>query len=145
MKNVPSNLNNSKSKVGKLDNGKLETTGLDLSKLSDVVKNEFVKNTEYKEFVKKINNVTTTDNSNLAKETDYNTIINKIEKKIIDHNDDKYITIKEFNKLTTKSFKTRLKQANLGSETDITDITDFVKKTDFDDKLKNSNEKGYFK
>ena len=32
------------------------------------------------------------DVSNLVKKTDYNTKINKIEKKIIDHNHDKYST-----------------------------------------------------
>ena len=51
--------------------------------------------------------------SNLVKQTDYNTKINKTEKKITDHNDDKYITTPEFNKLTTKIFAARLKQANL--------------------------------
>ena len=39
----------------------------------------------------------------------------------------------EFNKLTSKNFKERLKQANLASKND---IGDFVKQTDFDDKLK---------
>ena len=35
-----------------------------------------------------------------SKETDYNTKINEIEKKITDHNHDKYITIPQFNKFT---------------------------------------------
>ena len=39
LKNVPSGLNSLKSKIGKLNTGKLETTPVDLSKLSDVVKN----------------------------------------------------------------------------------------------------------
>ena len=34
LKYVPTNLNNLKSKVDKLDTGKLETTPIDLSKLS---------------------------------------------------------------------------------------------------------------
>ena len=34
--------------------------------------------------------------SNLVKKPDYNTIINEIEKKITDHNHDKYITTPEF-------------------------------------------------
>ena len=51
LKNVPSNLSNLKSKVDKLDTGKLETTPVDLSKLSHVVKNDFVKKTEYDELV----------------------------------------------------------------------------------------------
>ena len=43
-----------KSKVDKLDIGKLETTQVDLSKLSNVVKNNIVKNAEYNELVKKL-------------------------------------------------------------------------------------------
>ena len=51
-----------KSKAVKLGIGKLETTPVDLSKLSSVVKNVVVKKTEYDELVKKINNINTTDN-----------------------------------------------------------------------------------
>ena len=40
-----------KSEIDKLDIGKLETTPVDLSKLSDVVKNEIVKKTEYNKLV----------------------------------------------------------------------------------------------
>ena len=67
MKNVPTNLRNLKSKVDKLDIGKLETTPVDLRKLSNVVKNDVVKKTEYNELVKKVNNISTTDTSNLVK------------------------------------------------------------------------------
>ena len=49
--------------------------------------------------------------SNLVKRTDYNTKINKIEKKITDHNHEKYITTPEFNKLASKNFAAILKQA----------------------------------
>ena len=51
-----------------------------MSKLSNVFKNDVVKKTEYKEIVKKINNISTTDTSNLVKKTDYNTRISEIEK-----------------------------------------------------------------
>ena len=61
--------------------------------------------------------------SGLVKKTDYNTKISEIEKKITDHNHDKYITTPEFNKLATENFKARLAQANV------------VTKTDFDTKL----------
>ena len=47
--------------------------------------------------------------SNLVKKTDYNTKINEIEKKITDHNHDKYITTPEFNNLTSENFAARLK------------------------------------
>ena len=43
MKNVPTNLSNLKSKVDKLDVDKLVPVLVDLSKLSDVVKNYDVK------------------------------------------------------------------------------------------------------
>ena len=56
---------------------------------------------------------------NLVKKTDYNAKINDIEKKITDHNHDKYITTPEFNKLTSENFAARLKQANLASKSDI--------------------------
>ena len=43
LKNVPTNSSTSKSKVGKLDVNKLVTVPVDLSKLSDVVRNYVVK------------------------------------------------------------------------------------------------------
>ena len=55
-----------KSKVHELDNGKLETTPVDLSKLSDVVKNDVVKKTDYYELVKKVNTIKTTGTSDLV-------------------------------------------------------------------------------
>ena len=73
------------------------------------------------------------------KKTDYNTKISKIENKITaDHDHDKYITTKEFSKLTSEKFAEKLAQANLASKNDIAAL---VKKTDFDDKLKNLNKK----
>ena len=47
-----------------------------------------------------------------------------------------------FHKLTKENFAERLTQANLGSKND---IVDFVKKTEFDEKLTNINKKSYFK
>ena len=51
----------------------------------------------------------------------------KQKKKTFDHNQNKYITTREFNKLTSENVSARLKQVNLA--------------TDFDDKLKHSNNK----
>ena len=66
--------------------------------------------------------------------TDYNTKISEIESKITtDHDHDKYITTHEFNKLTSEYFTAILAQASLASKSD---IANFVKKTDFDNKLK---------
>ena len=68
------------------------------------------------------------------KKTDYNTKINKTEKKITDHNHDKYITTPELNELTAENSAARLAQASLVTKSD---IPNFVNKRDFDDKLKN--------
>ena len=67
--------------------------------------------------------------SSLVKKTNYDTKITEIEKKLTDHNHDKYITTPEFNKLSAEVFDARLARANL------------VTKTDFDDKIKSQNEK----
>ena len=56
------------------------------------------------------------------KNTDYDTKISDVEKKIANHNHGKYITTQEFNKLATENVNARLAQTNL--------IT-----TDFDAKL----------
>ena len=58
----------------------METTPIDLSKLSDVVKNEVVKKTEYNELVLKVNVIQTSD-SNLLEKTAYDPKIGEIEKK----------------------------------------------------------------
>ena len=70
-----------------------------------------------------------TDISSLVKKTDYNAKNNEIEKKVTNHNHDKYITTPEFNKFTAEIFASRLAQANL------------ITKTDFDTKLSNLNQK----
>ena len=69
-----------KSKVDKSNIAKLETTLVDLSKLSNVVKNDIFKKTEHDELVKKVNAIKTTDTSKLVQKTDYNTKIYEIEK-----------------------------------------------------------------
>ena len=58
----------------------------------------------------KISNV-----SNLVEKTDYNTKIDEFEKKITDHNHDKYMITPEFNKFTAEFFAARLKQVDLAS------------------------------
>ena len=63
--------------VDKLDIDKLKTTLADLSKVSNVVKNDVVKKAEYDELVKKVNP------SDLIKKADYNTTIVEVEKKIL--------------------------------------------------------------
>ena len=67
--------------------------------------------------------------SSLVKKTDYSTKISEIEKKLTDHNLDKYITTPEFNTLAADVFNARLAQANL------------ITKTDFDSKMLSLNRK----
>ena len=53
--------------------------------------------------------------------------------KITNHNHNKYITTPQFNKFAAEIFTLRLKRRSLASKSD---IDDFVKNTDFDNKLK---------
>ena len=97
-----SNLANLKTEVDKLDIDKLAPVPVDLSKLSDVVKNDVVKKTVYDKLVAKVNSIDTSafvlkikydtdkteieykipDTSGLVKKTNYNTKIAEIEGKI---------------------------------------------------------------
>ena len=88
-------------KVDKLGIGKLETTPVDLSKLSNLLKNEIIKKKQNFNDIEKIND-------------------NKKENAEHDHN--KYITTQEFNTLMTSNFAARLAQAKLATKTDITDL-----------------------
>ena len=54
LKSLPNNLSNLKTEVDKLDIDKLAPVPADSSKLSDVVKNEAVKKTEYDAMIKNI-------------------------------------------------------------------------------------------
>ena len=83
--------------------------------------------------VKKVNARQTTDNSYLVEKTDYNTKINEISKKKLNH--DKYYTTPDFNKLTSENFAAILTQVKWATKDDI----DSIKETNFDRKLVNSN------
>ena len=52
-------LANLKTEVDKMDTDKLRTVPVDLIKLSNIVKNEVVKKTEYNKLVGKLNNIDT--------------------------------------------------------------------------------------
>ena len=67
------------------------------------------------------------DVSSLVKKTNYDTKISELEKKLTDHNHDKYITTPEFNTLAAIVSNARLAKANL------------ITKTDFDAKLSSLN------
>ena len=98
------NVANLKSEVDKVDIDKLVPVPVDLSKLSDVVKYDVIKKSEYDKLVTKVNNIDTSkfvlktkydrdksklenkvpDTSSLVKKTDYNAKITEIEGKIPD-------------------------------------------------------------
>ena len=88
--------------------------------------------------VKKVNDIKTSDTSNLVEKADYNTKKSEIEKKILDLNREKYITTQKCNKLLSENFAARLKQAHLTSKND---IDDFLRKGLFDEKLIKINRK----
>ena len=67
---LKTNLANLKTEVDKLDIDKLVPVPVDLSKLSDVVKNDVVKKDVYDKLVAKVNNI---DTSGFVLKTKYNT------------------------------------------------------------------------
>ena len=101
---LKSNSASLRTEVDKLDIDKLVPVPVDLSKLSDVVKNDVVKKTAYDKLVTKVNSIDTSafvlktkydtdkselentipDTSGLVKKAVYNTKITKIESKIPD-------------------------------------------------------------
>ena len=58
------------------------------------------------------------DVSSLVKKTDNDTKISDIERKITDHDHDKYIATPKFNTMTANVFNARLAQANVITKTD---------------------------
>ena len=62
------NLASLKTEVDKIDIDKLKTVPVDLTKLSNVIKNDVVKKIEYDKLVSKVNSIDTT---NLVKKTKY--------------------------------------------------------------------------
>ena len=82
---LKSNLASLKTEVDKLDAGKLKTVPVDLAKLSNMVKNDVVKKTEYNNLVAKVDNI---DSTNFVKKnkyeqdgSDFEDKSNKIDKK----------------------------------------------------------------
>ena len=75
------NLASLKTEEDKLDTNKLKTVPVDLSKLTNVLKNEVVKKTEYDKLVNKVNNI---DTSGFILKTKYDADKLKLEKKIPD-------------------------------------------------------------
>ena len=129
---LKTNLATLKTEVDKLDIDKLVPVPVDLSKLSDVVKNDVVKKDVYDKLVAKVDNIDTSgfvlknkydtdklelknkipDTSGLVKKTDYDFKITDIEGKI-----------PNISGLATKTASTTVKNK-------IPDVSNLVKKTD---------------
>ena len=71
------NLASIKTEVHKIDVGKLKTVPVDLAKLSNLVKNDVVKKTEYNKLVTKVDNI---DTANFVLKTKDDTYIGEIKK-----------------------------------------------------------------
>ena len=168
---LKTNLAGLKTEVDSLDINKLVPVPVDLSKLSDVVKNDLVKKAVSDKLAAKVNNIDTSDFvlrtkyqtgkaelekkiphvtdfvtktklaelenkiqdvsnlatktaltavenkipsvSSLLKKTDYDTKISEVEKKLTDHDHNKYVANSDFNTLAANVFNARLAQANL--------------------------------
>ena len=78
---LETNLANLKTEVDKLDIKKLVSVPTDLSKLSNVVKNDVVKKTVYKKLLAKANAI---DTSDIVLKTKYDTDKSELENKIPD-------------------------------------------------------------
>ena len=82
---LKSNLAGLKTEVGKMNAGKLKAVPVDLAKLSNVVKNNVIKKTEYNKLVTKVDNIDTTNFVSRTKYekggSDFEDKIDKIDKK----------------------------------------------------------------
>ena len=122
LKSLPNNLSNLKTEVDKLDIDNLVPIPFDLSKLSNVLKNEVVKKTEYDAKMKNIESKIP-DVSNLATKSNLNTKINEVNNKIPSKTG-----------LATTSALTAV-------ENKIPSINNLVKKTDYDRKVSEIDKK----
>ena len=105
----------------------------DLSKLSDVVKNDDVKKTVYDKLVAKVDNIDTSDS---ALKTNYNTDKTKLEKKILDVTD--FVKKAKLNELENKipDVSNLVAETALAAvENKISDISNLVKKTNYNTKI----------
>ena len=134
---LKTNLANLKAEVDKLDIDKLATVPVDLSKLSNVVKNDVVKKTVHDKLVTKLDNIDTTG---LVKKTDYNTKIIEIEDKI--HDTSGLVKKTDYNTKITEIENKISDISGLATKTALTTVENkipgtsgLVKKTDYNTKI----------
>ena len=134
---LKANLANLKTEVDKLDIGKLVPIPNDLSKLSDVVKNDVVKKVDYNKLVAKVNNI---DTSDFVLRTKYNTDKTELGNKIPNINS--LVTKTDYNTKITELENKIPDISNLATNTALTavenkipSINNLVKKTDYETKI----------
>ena len=145
---LKTNLANPKTEVDKLDINKLVPVPVDLSKLSDVVKNDVVKKDVYDKLVAKVDNI---DTSGFVVKTKYDTDKTELEKKIPNVTDfviEARLTelenkIPDITNLATKTALTAVEKKipNVGNLVNKTDYN--TKVTDNENKLNNHNHEKY--
>ena len=128
---LKTNLFNSKTEVDKLDINKLVSVLVDLSKLSDVVKNDLVKETDYNAKITEIENKFP-DISNLATKTALATVENKISN-VSGLATKTALTAVENKIPDISNFATKTVLTNLSNT--VPDITILIKKSDYDTKI----------
>ena len=130
---LKTNLASLKTEVDKLDIGKLVPVPVDLSKLSDVVKNDVIKKTVYDELVAKVNNI---DTSNFVLKTSYNADKTELEKKSPDATDFvKKVKLTELENKILDISNLATKAALTAAENKIPDVSNLVNKIDYNIKL----------
>ena len=131
---LKTNLAYLKTEIDKLDIDKLAPFPVDLSKVSDVVKNDVVKKTIYDKLVAKVDNI---DTSDFVLKTKYQTDKIESEKKIPDvSNLVKKATLTELeNKIPDGSSLGTTTTFTAAVENKIPSVSCLVKKTDYDTKI----------
>ena len=138
------NLASLETEVDKLDIDKLIPVPVDLSKLSDVVKNDVVKKTVSDKLVAKVNNIGT---SGFVLKTKYDTDKSDLEKKIPDNSGrvkktDYSAKISETGSKIPNISGLATKSALTAVENKIPDISSLVKKTNYITKISEIERKG---
>ena len=130
---LKTSLANIKTEVDKLDIDKLVPISVDLSKLSDVVKNDVVKKTVNHKLVAKVDSIDTTD---FVLKTNYNADKTKLENKTSDVTDfDKEGKLTELENKVPDISNLATKTALTTVENKIPDVSSLVKKTDYNTKV----------
>ena len=134
---LETNLSSLKTEVDQLHIDKSATVSVDLSKLSNVVKNDVVKKTVYDELVAKPDNI---DTSDFVLKTNFNTKLTGLENKI--PNTSGLVKKTNYNSKITELENKSPNISNLATTTALTtvenkipSITGLVKKTDYNTKI----------